>query len=542
MGLTKVRNKVLDLKNTVVEDPAALRLMDLTGVKQVTLNTRGNPTYYLDTTDTVSADDDFLVVRDLVGNRFKLIHDFTINIKHAGCSDSVSFDNTSKLQAIADYMGVEGGGLLYIPVGQYEHTGITLPTNVGIIGAGWGSILLNTNTSGGFGIKYAGVGVDTTSTDRNTGQFLWNFACHGNSLSGEGVVFELIGATDNGVLNRKPSVAVVNHVQIKGHGDSGVRFGTSASFGAGNKLSITDCAIQYNGNKGVEIVGQSNTCNISNNVINNNTSDGVYMNFVTSTNCIEKNQFMDNGGYGVYAFSCEEPFVLWNGFNRNNSGAIAFSGNGTKSTEAGVILGNLFGDNGSGAATQREISITYTKGSSVLANYFYGTGQDSMIYLSDYADGISIRDNHWKDLTTETKLELKVGITGSYYTFEDSNSEGSLLQRLSSKVLENQQTSALTIFRNRAVGNAHDFFSLKASGEMNWGSGSVATDVKLSRENIGALRTTGAHEVTNSLDLADGVTAPSTKTGYARIYVDTADGDLKVKFSDGVVKTIVTDV
>ena len=43
------------------------------------------------------------------------------------------------------------------------------------------------------------------------------------------------------------------------------------------------------------------------------------------------------------------------------------------------------------------------------------------------------------------------------------------------------------------------------------------------------------------LGLKDGMTAPSTISGIAQIYVDTADGDLKVKFGDGTVKTIVTD-
>jgi hypothetical protein len=43
------------------------------------------------------------------------------------------------------------------------------------------------------------------------------------------------------------------------------------------------------------------------------------------------------------------------------------------------------------------------------------------------------------------------------------------------------------------------------------------------------------------LDIEDGVTAPGTSSGRARIYVDSADGDLKVKFGDGTVKTIVTD-
>lgn len=43
------------------------------------------------------------------------------------------------------------------------------------------------------------------------------------------------------------------------------------------------------------------------------------------------------------------------------------------------------------------------------------------------------------------------------------------------------------------------------------------------------------------LVLVDGITAPSTRVGAAVIYVDTADGDLKIKFGDGTVKTIVVD-
>lgn len=44
-----------------------------------------------------------------------------------------------------------------------------------------------------------------------------------------------------------------------------------------------------------------------------------------------------------------------------------------------------------------------------------------------------------------------------------------------------------------------------------------------------------------TVNLTDGVTAPATITGVAQIYVDTADGDLKIKFGDGTVKTIVID-
>ncbi len=54
----------------------------------------------------------------------------------------------------------------------------------------------------------------------------------------------------------------------------------------------------------------------------------------------------------------------------------------------------------------------------------------------------------------------------------------------------------------------------------------------------------GSHEVFidgGPLSISDGITAPSATAGRAKIYVDTADGDLKVIFGDGTVKTIVVD-
>ena len=45
----------------------------------------------------------------------------------------------------------------------------------------------------------------------------------------------------------------------------------------------------------------------------------------------------------------------------------------------------------------------------------------------------------------------------------------------------------------------------------------------------------------NTVSVVDGITAPSNISGEAIIYVDTADGDLKVKFGDGTVKTLATD-
>ena len=47
--------------------------------------------------------------------------------------------------------------------------------------------------------------------------------------------------------------------------------------------------------------------------------------------------------------------------------------------------------------------------------------------------------------------------------------------------------------------------------------------------------------VVAATSLKDGVAAPATLSGVAQIYVDVADGDLKIKFGDGTVKTIVVD-
>jgi hypothetical protein len=46
---------------------------------------------------------------------------------------------------------------------------------------------------------------------------------------------------------------------------------------------------------------------------------------------------------------------------------------------------------------------------------------------------------------------------------------------------------------------------------------------------------------TGRIMVKDGITAPAVVVGEAQIYVDTSDGDLKVKFGDGTIKTIVVD-
>lgn len=79
-------------------------------------------------------------------------------------------------------------------------------------------------------------------------------------------------------------------------------------------------------------------------------------------------------------------------------------------------------------------------------------------------------------------------------------------------------------------------------GKVTFSDVTASTTIATGAAQIdGGLGVAGAVNVGTYYGLVDGVTAPATTAGYAKIYVDTADGDLKIKFGDGTIKTIVTD-
>lgn len=85
------------------------------------------------------------------------------------------------------------------------------------------------------------------------------------------------------------------------------------------------------------------------------------------------------------------------------------------------------------------------------------------------------------------------------------------------------------------------YSDLTASPFKLWNNNAVAMTVD-SSGNVGiGVSPNEKCTVDGALSIKDGMTAPSATSGYAKIYVDTADGDLKVIFGDGTVKTIVVD-
>lgn len=86
------------------------------------------------------------------------------------------------------------------------------------------------------------------------------------------------------------------------------------------------------------------------------------------------------------------------------------------------------------------------------------------------------------------------------------------------------------------ISNGAGKFNLFCSGTA---PNHLVGDLRIGADTSGV---TGAACVVNgAIAVVDGMTAPAAVPGYAVIYVDTADGDLKVKFADGVTKVLAAD-
>lgn len=87
-----------------------------------------------------------------------------------------------------------------------------------------------------------------------------------------------------------------------------------------------------------------------------------------------------------------------------------------------------------------------------------------------------------------------------------------------------------------AVGNA------TISGDLTVDTTTLHVDSTNNRVGVGTITPDVALDVVGGISISDGITAPTNVAGKAMIYVDSADGDLKVKFADGVTKVIASDV
>lgn len=476
-------------------------------------------------------------VSDIINADTVSVMRFIDRTKHAALYAGTSTEDfTGNVNEALEVM--RNGSELTVPV-KIDTVGLELQTskNLKLTGYGWKTGFRNNSQTGAHDLWVRG----DTADERTYGLDISCLTFEGNPNSGNGIQLDRLGWYDVG--NRQASVANLTKIQVLNSGQNGIQVGKSSTEGAGNSTNIEGSAIRGAGRTGILGIGQTNLIYVGGCNIALCKRDGVELNQVASTNTIDHCLIADNTRYGVFAFRCEEPIITRNGFNRNMQGAVVLSGDPTgsvKFTEAALIFGNLFGDNGRNApiGSKREVQLYATKGSNIIGNYFYGTGQETMIYLSDYCEGIAMSGNHFKDLTTETMLQVKTGAVNTTYTFDDDVDESLTRNIISNKVMQHIRASGTTLLQIRnAVTDAAPRFLLDANGGMRWGPGSSASDVGISRGVAGAITVAGGLQATR-LMVQEGLPLPNAATGYASLFVDAADGKLKIRFSSGVTSTI----
>lgn len=97
-----------------------------------------------------------------------------------------------------------------------------------------------------------------------------------------------------------------------------------------------------------------------------------------------------------------------------------------------------------------------------------------------------------------------------------------------------------------AIGTVNTGLYAPGGGILGFAAGGVEVGRMINGITLFGTSTTtnaasGDVRMTGGLWIGDGITAPTAQTGFAVIYVDSADGDLKVKFADGVTKTLAAD-
>ena len=153
---------------------------------------------------------------------------------------------------------------------------------------------------------------------------------------------------------------------------------------------------------------------------------------------------------------------------------------------------------------------------------------DEQLYLLNYVEGKGVLFGTWTGSAYKNWIKVETATDmGDGHTYDGGMSikfyDGATVSTADNLVAE------LAAGADSSAAYDADSLSIGAKGAIHFN-----TDIHGTHKTLGGF-------ANDSFYIQDGTTAPSTSSGYAYIYVDTADGDLKVKFGDGTVKTLATD-
>jgi len=129
----------------------------------------------------------------------------------------------------------------------------------------------------------------------------------------------------------------------------------------------------------------------------------------------------------------------------------------------------------------------------------------------------------------------------TYNSLSGSNYERGYIHWQSNALEIGTETNGGTQRAVRIEAGSSFTININGSNRMNFATSSVNPG----SDNQYSLGTTALRYLngffSGHLGIGDGITAPSATVGLAKLFVDSADGDLKVIFGDGTVKTISAD-
>jgi|TARA_R110000772_G_scaffold114871_1_gene219596 hypothetical protein len=520
-----------------------------------------------------------------------MIQNAPINVVDYGADPTGVTVCSTEVQAAID--AGAGSNAIYFPAGTYLCK-VTVPNDTTLIGNGWHSVLKlpdssneslisPTNTiSGANNVEIRNLTIDGNDTNNDissNGIFIqgncinWFITeCRFRNTKGNGI--RLVGQGSDGTDTAATQIVIIdNRFQDTGNKETGVNGRDGIYINRGQFIQISNNFIIDSGRQAIAFEGSVSPLGadagriiVSSNMIYNPTSGGIDDEANNGGRFIIVNNYIEStGGVGIRTLGKNGDTVVANNniFNAGSAGIdaenviltidsrLTISNNIIKTTVSDgikvntgsktIVSNNNIGNIGGYGIYMTGDPVYFVK---VIGNVIDTTTNDGIFCrgngyglevvnnsVSDVgisgsqADGIRISspDNavHWiESIISQNNVHDTRGSSYMDYSYVFGDLEGSIISQ--------------NIARN--VG----------TGSVQWLGSNSSTLVNISNNywnratwSGGPLSYSGASDTLNLED--SGVSTPATVATKTFIYVDDADGDLKVKFGDGTVKTIATD-